>query len=141
MNCAAFFATRSVLVPTARTAPGGKPRSRSPNRASASSARSWVARSRRRSRVEAAAEPDRLAQRVEEVDLAVDDPSDLEVEAVRPEVDGGERVELHECGLGGGGPAHLSTRGVPQQRPRRYDFTAASISSSETCRTSLPFVM
>ena len=90
---------------------------------------------------QAAAEPDRLAQRVEEVDLAVDDPSDLEVEAVRPEVDGGERVELHECGLGGGGPAHLSTRGVPQQRPRRYDFTAASISSSETCRTSLPFVM
>ena len=50
-----------------------------------------------------AAEPHRLAQRVEQVDLVVDDPPDLQVEAVRPEVDGGERVELHDGERGGAG--------------------------------------
>ena len=43
-----------------------------------------------------AAEPHRIAQAVEQIDLVVDDPPDLKVEAVRPEVDGSERVELHE---------------------------------------------
>src|ERR1051325_7745437 len=41
-NCGAFFATRSALVPTARTAWRGKPRSRSASFASDSSARAWV---------------------------------------------------------------------------------------------------
>ena len=50
-NCGAFFATRKVLVPTARTAGRGKPRRRSPNLAMASSAAACVARSMRFSAV------------------------------------------------------------------------------------------
>ena len=46
-----FFAIRSALVPTARTASRGRPRSRSRNWASTSSARAWLARSRRLSAV------------------------------------------------------------------------------------------
>jgi hypothetical protein len=76
-NCGAFFATRSALVPTARTAWRGKPRSRSANLASASSA------ARLRGAVdalvggEAAAQAHHLAHRVERIDLAVDHAADL----------------------------------------------------------------
>jgi hypothetical protein len=62
------------------------------------------------------------------------------VEAVRPEVDGGERVVLHGGEVGAGWPGHLSTVRRLRQR-RSYDFAAASISSIDPCRTSLPLVM
>src|SRR5882672_7693733 len=50
-NCGEFFATRSALVPTARTAGRAKPRSRSAKRARVSSAADCVARSIRFSAV------------------------------------------------------------------------------------------
>src|SRR5205823_5836915 len=43
-------------------------------------------------RRKACAEPHYLAQRIERIDLPVDDAADLQVKAVRSEVDGGERV-------------------------------------------------
>ena len=85
------FATRKVLVATARTADGCSPDSRSRKRARhASAAR---ARGEREAAllVDARAEADRLAPRVEAEDLVAFDAADLEPEAVRAQVDDGER--------------------------------------------------
>ena len=85
------MATRSVLVPTARTARRSKSRSRSPKRFRHASARSCEASSSRLSSVEPGAEPHRLAQGIQGIDLVADDADDLAVEAVRAEIDRGER--------------------------------------------------
>ena len=91
-NCGAFFATRSALVPTARTA-----LARQAAQALAD-ALERLQRARLRGAVDALfrgqarAQAHHLAQRVERVDLAVDDAAHLQVEAVGAEVDRGEQV-------------------------------------------------
>jgi hypothetical protein len=99
------------LVPTARTAVRGQPLGELGER---------LERVRLRAAVDAlvggqaAAQAHHLAHRVERVDLPVDHAADLEVEAVRAEVDRGERFE---------------TRHV-----RAYGIT--DFSSKEACLTS-----
>ena len=86
-------ATRNVLVATARTADGCRPRRRSPKRARQRQRRAL--RRRRLMRpcsIEAGAEAQRLAPRVEAEDLVAFDAAELEAEAVRAQVDDGERL-------------------------------------------------
>ena len=90
-NVAAFFATRNVLVATARTADGCRPDSRSRKRVRQASA----ARARRGRQaplfVHARAEANRFAPGVETEDLVAFDAAHLEPEAVRSQVHDGER--------------------------------------------------
>jgi len=79
-NDSAFFATRSALVPTARTAERGKPRRRS------AKPRERLERAGLGDLIdatvagEAGAQADGVPQAVQKVDLIVDDPTDLQVE-------------------------------------------------------------
>src|SRR5712691_563592 len=70
----AFFATRSAIVPTERTAERGKPRSRSPAPPSCRLLDAPVPRA-------TPTQAHRISQAVEKVDLVADDSSDLQVEA------------------------------------------------------------
>jgi len=90
----AFFATRRALVPTARTAERGKPRSRSPKRASASSARDFGRLIDAPVPRETCTQAHRISQVVEQVDLVVDDSADLQVKAVGSQVEGGQRCPV-----------------------------------------------
>ena len=46
------------------------------------------------------AEPHRLAQAVEQIDLVVHDPADLQVKTVGAQIDGGEDVLFHDSSGG-----------------------------------------
>jgi len=75
-------------VPTARTAERGKRFQRPRFRRLVDTP---VARETR-------AQAHRISQAVEQVDLVVDDPADLQVEAVGPQVEGSQSVLFHDCG-------------------------------------------
>ena len=90
-NSRAFFATRNVFVATTRTAEGCRPDRRSRNRARQASAASIAERLSRPLSSMPGAEAQRLAPRVELVDLVALDAADLEPEAVRSEVDDGQQ--------------------------------------------------
>ena len=94
-NSRALFATRNVLVATARTADGCTPARRSRKRARQASAAFIAAGVMRAVAVDAGAEAQRLAPGVEAVDLVALDAADLEPEAVRSQVDDGERLGGH----------------------------------------------
>jgi len=65
---------------------------------------------------ETCAEAHRISQAVEQVHLVVDDPADLQVEAVGPQVEGSQSVLFHDCGA-------RSARYVK----RRYHIAAAAL--------------
>ena len=97
------FASRSVCVATARTCDGAKPASRFAKRARQASAAQHRLLGEPAVAVEAGAEPHRLLQVVDAAVAAVLQLADLDPEAVRPDVDGGERAGRRRRRGGSGG--------------------------------------